>query len=124
MLTLEQRLSVYPRLRYMGSKHRLGARLGEVFAELPPGPAVDAFSGSGVVSYVLKAGGRSVVANDQLAVAAAVTEALAPNDDERLTPQELETICSGNRDGRDFIATTFEGLYFPREDHEFLDAAW
>ena len=124
MLSLEQRLSVYPRLRYMGSKHRLGARLGEVFAELPPGPAVDAFSGSGVVSYVLKASGRAVVANDHLAFAAAVTEALVANDDERLTGDDLAAICSGNRDGRDFIATTFDGLYFPRSDHEFLDAAW
>jgi len=124
MLSLEQRLSVYPRLRFMGSKHRLGARLGEVFAELPPGPAVDAFSGSGVVSYVLKASGRAVVANDHLAFAAAVTEALVANDDERLTGDDLAAICSGNRDGRDFIATTFDGLYFPRSDHEFLDAAW
>jgi adenine-specific DNA-methyltransferase len=124
MLTVEQRLSVYPRLRYMGSKHRLGARLGEVFAGLPPGPAVDAFSGSGVVSYVLKAAGRPVVANDQLAFAAAVTEALIANDTERLSAEDLDAICSGNRDGRDFIATTFDGLYFPREDHEFLDAAW
>ncbi len=124
MLTVEQRLSVYPRLRYMGSKHRLGARLGEVFAELPPGPAVDAFSGSGVVAYVLKAAGRQVVANDQLAFAAAVTEALVANDALTLTSEDLATICSGNKDGRDFIATTFDGLYFPRTDHEFLDAAW
>jgi adenine-specific DNA-methyltransferase len=123
VLTLEQRLSVYPRLRFMGSKHRLGARLGEVFAELPPGPAVDAFSGSGVVSYVLKAAGRPVVANDQLAFAAAVTEALVANDEERLTEHDVATICSGNRDGRDFIQSTFDGLYFPRSDHAFLDAA-
>jgi len=123
MLSLEQRLSVYPRLRYMGSKHRLGARLGEVFAELPPGPAVDAFSGSGVVSYVLKAAGRPVVANDQLAFAAAVTEALVANDEARLSEHDVARICSGNRDGRDFIQSTFDGLYFPHADHAFLDAA-
>ena len=124
MLSIEQRLSVYPRLRFMGSKHRLGARLGEVFAALPPGPALDAFSGSGVVSYVLKASGRPVVANDHLAFAAAITEALVANDATQLTAHDLETICSGNRDGRDFIARTFEGLYFPERDHAFLDAAW
>jgi adenine-specific DNA-methyltransferase len=124
MPTLEQRLSVYPRLRFMGSKHRLGARLGEVFAALPPGPALDAFSGSGVVSYVLKASGRPVVANDHLAFAAAITEALVANDATQLTAQDVDTICSGNRDGRDFIATTFAGLYFPDADHAFLDAAW
>jgi DNA adenine methylase/adenine-specific DNA-methyltransferase len=124
VLTLQQRLSLFPRLRFMGSKHRLGARLGELFAELPPGPALDAFSGSGVVSYVLKASGRPVVSNDQLAFAAALTEALVANDDERLEPADVDAICSGNRDGRDFIATTFAGLYFPDADHAFLDAAW
>jgi adenine-specific DNA-methyltransferase len=124
VLSIEQRLSVYPRLRYMGSKHRLGARLGEVFATLPPGPALDAFSGSGVVSYVLKASGRQVVANDHLTFAAALTEALVANDATQLADHDIETICSGNRDGRDFIATTFAGLYFPDADHAFLDAAW
>src|SRR5215213_11882322 len=56
----------YPRIRFMGSKYRLASRLAEIFRELPPGPAVDAFSGSGVVSYALKATGRSVLANDHL----------------------------------------------------------
>ena len=39
----------------MGSKYRLAPRLAELFATLPPGPAIDAFSGSGVVAYTLKA---------------------------------------------------------------------
>jgi adenine-specific DNA-methyltransferase len=33
-------------------------------------------------------------------------------------------VCGPNRDGRDFIAETFDGLYFPAADHAFLDAAW
>ena len=63
-------LADYPRIRFMGSKHRLAPRLAEVFATLPPGPAVDAFSGSGVVAYALKTGGREVLANDHLAFTA------------------------------------------------------
>ena len=37
-------LAAYPRIRFMGSKHRLAPRLAEIFATLPPGPAIDAFS--------------------------------------------------------------------------------
>src|SRR3954466_15032015 len=114
----------YPRIRFMGSKHRLAPRLGELFAALPPGPAIDAFSGSGVVAYGLKAAGRAVLANDHLAFAATLAAALVANDGERLAPADVERICSGNRDGRDFIARTFAGLYFPDADHAFLDAAW
>jgi DNA adenine methylase/adenine-specific DNA-methyltransferase len=121
---LLDRLAGYPRVRFMGSKHRLAPRLAAVFATLPPGPAVDAFSGSGVVGYTLKAAGRPVLANDHLAFAAAFTQALVANQDVRLTPDEVELLCSPNRDGRDFIQRTFDGLYFPAADHAFLDAVW
>lgn len=123
-MPLEARLALYPRLRFMGSKYRLAPRLAEVFAALPEGPAVDAFSGSGIVAYTLKASGRSVVANDHLAFAATLTAALVQNADELLDAEDVETICSGSLDGRDFIERTFEGLYFPTDDHQFLDAAW
>src|SRR4051794_41316762 len=108
----------------MGSKYRLAPRLGELFATLPPGPAIDAFSGSGVIAHTLKASGRLVVANDHLRFTATLAEALVANDREQLTAADVDALCSGNRDGRDFIARTFDGLYFPRADHEFLDAAW
>ena len=108
----------------MGSKHRLAPRLAELFATLPPGPAIDAFSGSGVVAYTLKASGREVVANDHLRFTATLAEALVANGDQTLDAGDVERLCSPNRDGRDFIQSTFDGLYFPRADHAFLDAAW
>ena len=108
----------------MGSKHRLAPRLAELFATLPPGPAIDAFSGSGVVAYTLKAAGRETHANDHLTFTATLAEALVANQDEQLDAEDVETLCSPNRDGRDFIAATFAGLYFPDADHAFLDAAW
>jgi adenine-specific DNA-methyltransferase len=114
----------YPRVRFMGSKHRLAPRLAELFAALPPGPAVDAFSGSGVVAYTLKATGREVLANDQLTFTSTLARATVANGDTRLSDDDVARLCAGNRDGRDFIATTFEGLYFGPEDHAFLDATW
>ena len=36
------------------------------------------------------------------------------NAGERLSAEDVERLCSASRDGRDFIATTFDGLYFPR----------
>src|SRR5918997_3496808 len=90
--TLAERLARYPRMRFMGSKHRLAPRLAEIFAALPPGPAVDAFSGSAVVAYALKATGRPVVANDHLAFAAAMAQALVANDDVLLTPPDVDRL--------------------------------
>jgi DNA adenine methylase/adenine-specific DNA-methyltransferase len=117
-------LASYPRVRFMGSKFKLAPRLADLFKTLPPGPAIDAMSGSGIVAYTLKATGRQVHANDHLAFASMLAKAMVENDSERLDQTDLDQILSGNRDGRDFIATTFAGLYFGDDDHEFLDAAW
>lgn len=114
----------YPRIRFMGSKYRLAPRLAELFATLPPGPAIDAFSGSGIVAYTLKTSGRDVLANDHLTFTSTLAEALVANGDQRLTDEDVARICSPSTDGRDFIARTFDGLYFPASDHAFLDSAW
>ena len=80
--------------------------------------------GSGVVAYTLKATGRQVLANDHLAFAAAFTQAMVANDDVRADAGRRRPAVLPNRDGRDFIQRTFDGLYFPAADHAFLDAAW
>ncbi len=97
----------------MGSKHKLAPRLGELFATLPPGPAIDAFSGSGVVAYTLKAGGREVLANDHLTFTATLAEALVANERVQLVPEDVERLCSDNRDGRDFIAAHVRRALLP-----------
>jgi hypothetical protein len=48
-----RRAGLFPRLRYMGSKYRLIPHLASAFTELGGATALDAFSGSGVVSYLL-----------------------------------------------------------------------
>ena len=87
---MQETLAAFPRIRFMGSKHRLAPRLAELFATLPPGPAIDAFSGSGVVAYTLKATGRATHANDHLTFTATLAEALVANQDERLSAEDVE----------------------------------
>lgn len=53
-LDAAQRTMVFPRVRWMGSKYRLLQQLAQVFEEVGGTTALDAFSGSGVVSYLLK----------------------------------------------------------------------
>ncbi len=118
------RVSEFPRLRYMGSKYRLVPYLAEVFAELGGQTALDAFSGSGVVSYLLKALGYRVTANDFLTFPSVIARATVVNQDQALTEEETEEICGPPADDRDFIQRTFKGLYFTDEDRAFLDSAW
>ena len=60
------RAKSFPQLRYMGSKHRLLPWIGEALSGLSFQSALDAFSGSGSVAYLLKSMGKRVVANDFL----------------------------------------------------------
>jgi adenine-specific DNA-methyltransferase len=118
------RVSGYPRLRYMGSKYKLVPHLSAVFAEIGGRSALDAFSGSGVVSYLLKTLGYQVTANDFLNFPSVVARATVVNQGETLTADEVDAICGPSADDRDFIQRTFKGLYFPDEDLRFLDSAW
>ena len=82
----------------MGSKYRLAPRLAELFATLPDGPAVDAFSGSGVVAHTLKAAGREVTANDQLQFAADDRRGASwPTTARRLAAEDVDALCRPNR---------------------------
>ena len=119
-----RRAARFPRLRYMGSKHRLAPALAEVFSEIGGGTALDAFSGSGVVSYLLKTLGYAVTSNDFLHFPATIVDATVVNQRERLEPEEIAVICGPPADDRDFVRRTFDGLYFTAEDREFLDSAW
>ena len=56
-----RRAGLFPRLRYMGSKYRLIPHLARAFTELGGVTALDAFSGSGVVSYLHKTCGYQVL---------------------------------------------------------------
>lgn len=121
---LEQ-VSLYPRLRYMGSKYRLLPALADVFTQLNASTAIDPFSGSGVVSYLLKSLGYSVTSSDYLHFPVTLTSAACVNQNDTLSDQEITMISSGvNRDRRDFISRTYEGRFFTSEDLRFLDSAW
>lgn len=122
--TLLERAQRFPRLRYMGSKYRLLPHLERVFADIGGTSAVDAFSGSGVVSYLLKTQGFRVTSNDFLNFPSVIARATVQNSTVLLDDETVETILGPPADDRDFIQSKFDGLYFTAEDRRFLDSAW
>jgi adenine-specific DNA-methyltransferase len=116
--------ALYPRIRYMGSKYKLLPQLADVFAEVGGRTALDAFSGSGVVSYLLKRQGFAVTANDMLQFPGVLAAATVVNNSARLTADDVTRIVGPAADDRDFIRTTFAGVFFNADDLAFLDSAW
>lgn len=125
-LPLPSQMQQFPRFRYMGSKYRLLPWIHQNLADLRFDSAVDAFSGSGVVSYLLKSMGKAVHANDSLAFPSVLTSATVVNSATKLTQDDLDELL-GHRARTSietFIQKTFEGIFYTREDLEFLDNLW
>ncbi|WP_460593989.1 DNA adenine methylase [Geomonas sp. Red276] len=64
---MPERALQYPQLRFMGSKFRLLPWIHDIVSRLEFDSVVDAFSGSGCVSYLFKTMGKEIISNDFLA---------------------------------------------------------
>lgn len=120
---LERALS-YPRFRYMGSKYDLLPWIYQVLSQLRFQTALDAFSGSGVVAYLLKAMGATVTANDHLQFAYHLAHGLVANPGVTLSPEEVAALLRPNPRASRFIEETFRDIFFTPEDLRFLDEVW
>lgn len=118
------RIRLYPRLRYMGSKYRLLPWIHSVLSQLTFTSALDAFSGSGCVAYLLKAMGKRVIANDFLAFAHHIASASIENDRHRLSAKDCDSLLQYNPRRKHFIEKTFTGIFFSPSDLRFLDNLW
>src|SRR5258708_3202049 len=115
------RAMTFPRLRYMGSKYRLVPQLAEAFADVGGTTVLDAFSGSGVVAYTLKALGYAVTASDFLSFPTVITAATTVNQGVQLSSADVARISGPAADGRDFIQQKFEGRYVTADDRSDHD---
>ncbi len=108
----------------MGSKHRLLPWLYGILRQVDFDTALDAFSGSGCVAYLLKSMGKEVTTNDFLNFASLLATALVANSEEVLRPRDVERLLATPLEYGRFIETTFKGIFFTQDDLRFLDQIW
>lgn len=113
--------NLFPSTRYMGSKQTLLPHIADAVNSLTAKTVLDAFSGSGVVSYQFKKMGYQVFSNDFLKYSATVTKALIENQKEILTSEDIEQLLEKNPSAKNFVQTQFKDLYFEDTDNAFLD---
>lgn len=105
----------------MGSKQRLLKWIHEVISEFEFNTALDAFSGSGCVSYLLKGMGKKVVSNDFLNFSATIAKALIENSEHALDRNKIESLLEYDPHHKHFIENTFRNIFYTSEDLRFLD---
>lgn len=123
-ITFPERAARYPRLRYMGGKHKLLPWIWETLVELEFDSALDLFSGTGAVAYLFKAMGKRVVTNDFLKFAHDLAQATVANDGATLSDDDVAALTHRRAAHSSFIEKTFAGIFFTRDDLRFLDVVW
>ncbi|KAA6324592.1 hypothetical protein EZS27_026099 [termite gut metagenome] len=117
----QELLENFPGTRYMGSKYKMLPFLWDTIKDLEFKSALDAFSGNGCVSYMLKQKGIKVYSNDFMEFSANITKSTVENSAIKIEQEDLDKLLEINTNTRNFISTTFKGLYFSDEDNRFLD---
>ena len=118
---LPEQVSAYPPTRFMGSKSKLLSEIWSVASQFNVDTVVDLFSGSGIVGYMFKAQGKSVVSNDYMAMSATFTKAMIENNTVTLPLEEAERLLVAQKESDHFVSTKFQGLYYTDEENDLID---
>ena len=111
----------YPSTRFMGSKNKLLKSIWQAASQFEFDSVLDLFSGSGVVSYMFKTQGKTVLANDYMAMASVYTKAMIENNSVVLTAAEAMKLLKPSDSNDYFVTNTFQGLYFTDEENNLID---
>ena len=118
---LSKQIDRYPPTRFMGSKSKLLPYIWAVAERFSFDKVIDLFSGSGIVGYMFKAQGKTVISNDYMAMAATFSKAMIENSCTILPPDEAKSLLCATEDNDRFVETTFKGLYFTDADNALID---
>ena len=118
----EDKLKSYilPQTQYLGSKQKLAEW---IYRCVPTNITTmfDAFSGTSAVGYHFKVQGKQVIANDFLKFNYHIGRAILENKNITLTEKDIHFLLKKNKASDNFIEKTFTGVFFEREQAQFLD---
>ncbi|PKM51469.1 MAG: DNA adenine methylase [Firmicutes bacterium HGW-Firmicutes-7] len=120
-MVISKQVEKYPSTRFMGSKQKLIQQIWTEASMFHFDSAVDLFSGSGIVSYMLKSMGKEVKSNDYMNYCANTTTALVENNNTLLSEADVKFLITPSEGIDYFVSNTFAELYFNSEDNYFID---
>ncbi len=113
----------FPKTRYQGSKLKLIDWFLPIFQKVKFDTVLDAFGGTGAVSYMFKRMGKAVTYNDLLISNWYIGKALIENNSTKVDPLNVGTLFE-RENGYSYgaiIQDYFEGIYYTDEENRFLD---
>lgn len=122
-LTFVPSVASFPSTRFQGSKLKIVDWIWDNIKDIGFDSFLDAFGGTGSLSYLLKAKGKSVCYNDILKFNYYIGLALIENQGVVLNKDEVEFILYKDPaiNYPHFIRDNFRGIYFTDEENEWID---
>lgn len=111
----------YPATRFMGSKSKLLLQIWDIASQFKFDTVVDLFAGSGIVGYMFKAQGKTVISNDYMAMSTTFAKAMIENNSVTLSKNEAQKLLVDSVESDHFVSNTFDGLYFSEHDNALID---
>ena len=102
----------------MGSKNKIITQLYSVFKDLKFDSALDLFSGSGSVSYLLKCMNKSI-SNDFLSYASNLSKSIIQNSN-KLTKNDIKYLLKKPKNYDRFVQTNSK-YFFSNNENDFID---
>jgi len=120
-VNLQEEIKRFPTTRYQGSKRKILPWIYDCIKDIEFTTALDAFGGSGMVSYLLKKMGKSVTFNDILHFNHIIGESIISNNEFLLTGSDVEYILNKSKRIKTFISDNFQGIYYLDEENIWID---
>lgn len=112
----------FPKTRYQGSKLKMLPFLRDIFLNLEFDIALDAFSGTSSVSYLLKSINKKVYSNDILGFNYVIAKALIENNQEIISDEILKNVLTRqNFEYKSVIEDNFKDIYYLDDENIWLD---
>lgn len=116
-------LNDFPTTRFYGSKRRQLQWLASELKHLKGITALDAFGGTGAVSFLLNRLGWRVTYNDIFEFNVVSARAIFGENEKLISQSELSDFLGRIRPFDGFITQTFPDLYFTNDENRWLDGA-
>jgi adenine-specific DNA methylase len=116
-------IAKFPTTRYQGSKQKFADWIWECIKHIPFHSALDAFGGTGCISFRLKEEGKRVTYNDILPFNSIIGKAIIENSCVILEKEEVDKLLSKHQNViyPTFIEDTFRDIYFTNDENHWLD---
>lgn len=112
----------FPPTRYQGSKFKLLKNIKPILEDIKFNSALDAFSGTASVSYLMKDMGKRVYSNDILKFNSITSKALIENNKYLVKEDTINFVFKNNDSSYlNVISENFEDVYFNSEENIWLD---